>query len=79
MVKMRCYSFEPSGHKFEPLNTVEDSGAFFVLSLFCPRCSRVVPTAPEHNYAGWDFASLPTDSQIDFMAGNPIVLRKTDA
>jgi hypothetical protein len=78
MTKHTCYSFEPSGHRFQPLDGFKFLEADRVLRLYCPRCGRVVETDPLHNGEGWDFESLPDASKVDAMMGQTII-RKSDA
>jgi hypothetical protein len=75
VTKRMCYSFEPSGHRFRPLDGSADGS--FVFRLYCPNCSRVVFTAPEHNYVGWNAEELPAESQVDFMTNFSIARKES--
>jgi hypothetical protein len=69
-----CYSFEPSGHRFRPLDQLGE----FVVRLYCPSCSRIVMASTLNNVEGWDVKTLPPESQVDFMSNFPAD-RKPDA
>ena len=77
-MRRTCYNFEPSGHRFEPLDGYKVDGTDFVCRLFCPRCGRISVASTDNNTAFWNVNALPPESQTDFMS-NPLVIRKTDA
>lgn len=77
-MKRMCYSFENSGHHYQPLDGMTATDGTFVCRLYCTRCGRISLATVENNLLGWNFAALPTESQADFMS-NPTIIRKSDA
>ncbi len=69
-MKRTCYSFEPSNHKFRPL----DGFSGLVARLYCKSCGRITIANTENNVFGWAVELLPAESQVDFTMN-----RRTDA
>ena len=77
--KRMCYSFEPSGHRFLPLDGFMAEGGTLVNRLYCPSCGRVIPAAVGQNTANWNPTDLPAESINDFWTNDPTIVRKSDA
>lgn len=73
----RCYNFEPSGHRYEPLDGWQMGNADFVTRLYCTKCGRISIASVENNTSGWQADLLPPQSQADFFANLPP--QKSDA
>lgn len=78
-MKRTCYNFEPSGHRFHPLDGLTDGTSEFICRLYCTRCGRISIASVENNVANWNQAALPIESQNDFMTNAPNIIRKADA
>lgn len=57
-----CFSFQASGHKFEPLIDDTDGPIF---RLYCPRCGRVIPADQRYNTDAWASVALPDASETE--------------
>jgi len=62
-MRRTCYSFENSGHRFEPLDRLID----VAMRLYCTRCGRVITASSDNNTADWDFSILPPEAQNEWM------------
>lgn len=72
-MKSKCFSFEPSGHHYRPLDGING----FVLRLYCPRCGRISLASTDNNTAYWDVTLMPSEAVADYLANLPS--RKPDA
>ena len=70
----KCYSFEPTGHRYLPLDGFYAEGGTLVSRLYCPSCGRVIPASFENNQPSWKIET-PSDNWTDA----PTIVRKSDA
>lgn len=76
-MRRTCYGFEPSGHRFRPLDGWHGPDGDMVTRLFCTRCGRISVANTANNTALWNADLLPAESQVDLLTNLPA--RKSDA
>jgi hypothetical protein len=67
--RRNCYSFEASGHEFEPLDGIGG----IVLRLYCSNCGRVIPANFAWNNEMWANVPLPAEVAKEMSSeGDPV-------